>query len=208
MQPWGKPDIYNDGQARDFNAWRETGAIMAIYEWWIPGMVGYGEAGGHRVWQEIPWYSGETALENLRYWQERDVRYLTYETGYEYKPWPLRWPLFYVAARGMWDPKLTSEQIMTEACAKLYGPAAPDMLKFYQIIEKAMIDTKETAKMWALGNPANIYTPQIEVQASEFLQTAAAAATAADDPNISKRISEDQQMWKNARKWIADLRQP
>jgi len=133
----------NDNNYREvvaFEGWRKTGAILGIYEWWIP-------RANRPVWGMMPWYSGETALRNLRYWGKDGVRYLSYQTGGEEgNGFPLRWPLYYVGARGMWDPTLTSRQIMAEACDKLYGPASRPMQRYYQIVEKAMLDAPETLR--------------------------------------------------------------
>jgi len=54
-----------------FRGLAPDGAILAIYEWWIPGCH-------KKEWQSVPWYSGETALQNLRNWrrQQREVHHL------------------------------------------------------------------------------------------------------------------------------------
>ena len=69
--------------------WQETGALAGVYEWWIPNIVGQGE---HRPWRVAPWYSDDTALRNLRYWRDRGVKYLSYETKFEFgSGFPRRW---------------------------------------------------------------------------------------------------------------------
>jgi len=206
VQPWDKPEPpelarttgrNNTREVNAFEGWRQTGATMAIYEWWIPGC-------SNKNWRSVPWYSGETALRNLRYWQRGGVRYITYETQYENgNGFPIRWPLFYVGARGLWNPKLTARQIMTEACDKLYGPAAQHMLKFYQVIEQAMADSTEHGGNWNLPSPEKIYTMEIEARATKHLETASAATTA---PEIAARIDQERKMWDTAKKVMAKLR--
>ena len=169
----------NDNNYREvtaFAGWRQTGAIMAIYEWWIPGCK-------QPEWQRVPWYSGETALQNLRYWKRNDVKYITYESGYERGDgFPIRWPLYYVGARGLWNPELTSKQIMSEACAKLYGPAAQPMLRFYETIEQATTEVPPTLRgfAWHLPSPASIYLPPIEARATAALDEASSIKVGAD----------------------------
>ena len=159
VQPWDEPESpeiakttgrNNTREVTAFHGWLETDAIMAIYEWWIPGC-------SDENWRSVPWYSGETALRNLRYWDREGVCFVGYETQYENgNGFPIRWPLYYIGARGTWDPELTAEKIMTEACQKLYGPAAKPMLQFYQVIEKAMADSSEHGGNWQLPTPTKI----------------------------------------------------
>lgn len=206
IQPWSRPERPDISQIIDrnntreriaFEGWRRTGAVMAIYEWWIP-------ACDHDVWQVVPWYSGETALENLRWWKRNGVHYILYQTGMEKGTgFPIRWPLYYVGARGMWNPDVTTQQIMNEACQELYGPAAEPMLKFYTTIENAMANSDLLAKSWRLPSPELIYTPKIEAKAIALLDEAAAIKT---DDDIQTRIAQERQMWETAKEAMAPLR--
>ena len=191
----------NTREVTAFEGWHKTGALTGAYEWWIPGA-------NNKVWRSVPWYSGETALRNLRYWKRGGIQYLNYETNYGWEVnggFPLRWPLYYVGARGMWDAGLTAEQIMGEACRKLYGPAAGHMQAYYGILEKAMAETLEFGSNWHLPSPDTVYTPRIAHEASGHL---AAAEDAVDDPAILARIVEERRAWNNARKLMSRLRRP
>ncbi|MAE62923.1 MAG: hypothetical protein CMJ18_01515 [Phycisphaeraceae bacterium] len=206
VHPWDEPEPIEVAETTDrnntreitaFAGWRQTGALEGIWEWWIPACE-------DKNWATVPWYSGQTHLRNLRYWKRGGIRYVFYETNYERGTgFPLRWPLYYVAARGLWDTTLTSDQIMTEACNKLYGPAANSMLRFYQVIEKAMIDSELTGRNWDLPSPEAIYTPDIESRAAEHLVQAAEATS---DPAILARIADEQEMWNRARDTLTRLR--
>ena len=205
VQPWDKPEpAYvvqagrsNTREVTAFAGWGQTGAQRGIYEWWIPGEK-------KKVWRQIPWYSGETALRNLRYWHKAGVRYVTYETKNErHEGFPMRWPLYYVGARGMWDPSLTADEIMTEACDKLYGSAAKDMFGYYRTLEQAMTDSKEYAGNWGLPWPQRIYTPQVEAKATAFLDSASGAT---DDATVLARIAAERAIWDEARQVMAELR--
>ena len=184
-----------------FEGWRKTGALTGVYEWWIPGA-------NSEAWRSVPWYSGETALRNLRYWKRGGIQYNTYESQNQWEVnggFPIRWPLYYVGARGMWDPDLTCEQIMGEACRKLYGLAAGHMQSFYGILEQAMAETLEFGHNWHLPSPDTVYTPRIAHEASGYL---AAAQDAVVDPAILARIVEERRAWNNARKIMSRLRRP
>lgn len=205
-QPWDKPERPDISQIIDrnntreliaFDGWSRTGAIMAIYEWWIPSC-------NHEVWKEVPWYSGETAMRNLRWWKGAGVRFVTYQTGdTDWTGLPLHWPLFYVGARGMWNPELTAEQIMREACTKLYGPASEPMRKFYETIERAMADCRIPVKSWRLPSPEKAYLPEHEATAARFLEQAAGMNVS---HAIRERINHETRMWARARAVIGGLR--
>ena len=206
VQPWSEPELphlaargrSNTRELRDFTSWQKTGVRLAIREWWIPGCK-------DKWWRGVPWYSGQTAILNLRYWQKAGVRYIHYETGYENKtPLPLRWPLYYVAARGMWNPNVDSDEIMAQACQKLYGQASEDMLKFYKVLENAMSQQRlYGGKNWHMPLVHYIYSEDVADLADRHLQTAAAAA---DNPQSLARIQQQQKMWANARRIIAAQR--
>lgn len=196
------PEEYGRHNTREQDAlkgWHATGATMSIYEWWIPGCTNHD-------WRGMPWYSGDTALRNLRYWGKHDVRYLTYETQARYednKVWPVRWPLFYVGAYGSWDPDVTSAQLMSDACKKLYGPAAGDMFDFYRALEQAMADSDEVGGNWHLPSPQLIYTEEVVVHATAALERAEAVNVNA---TIARRIEMERQMWTEARQILVRLR--
>ena len=203
----------NTREVTDFTGWRQTGGLVGIYEWWVPGIpCGWVPSITNATyWKQMPWYSGETALRNLRYWHKGGVRYVIYEAwANDGDAHPERWPLFYVGARGLWDPKVTSDQVMAEACQKLYGPASTHMLKFYQVIEQAAwyagTQPHLSGQAWVLPSPELIYTPQVVAQATEHLQAAAALAGSLADQNISQRIAEEQQMWQTASGLLDGLR--
>ena len=199
IKPYGPR---NPREVAAFAGWRKTGSLTGIYEWWIP-------ACNDPNWAAVPWYSGDSHLRNLRYWKRGGVRDVMYETNFERTDgYPQRWPLYYVGARGLWDPQLTSSQIMTEACRKLYGPAAEPMFQFYDVLEKAMVDACKVKKLgtktWHLPSPDLIYGPNVEAQASAYLER---AAKATDNAAILARISDEQKMWSSALATMAKLRE-
>ena len=210
LRSWADPDTpnrpvaigkTNQRERKHFLAWKKTGAVMAIYDYFIPGVMDH-------TWQNFQWNAGDTTLRNLRYWQKHNVRFISYESQkrYELKDgggFPLRWPLMYVAARGMWDTKVTSAQVMREACSKLYGPAAEHMYHYYRGFEDAAAQSDDFGVNWNIPGPDRLYTPAIEAAATRHLDAAAAST---NDEAISARIAEEQRLWQRARTVLAQLR--
>jgi len=185
-----------------FAGWKKTGAILGIYEWWIPS---YSK---NLDWLNMPWYPGDTSLKNLRYWKRSGVRFVTHENDEPYKKkedrLAMRWPVYYVGARGMWDVNVTAEQVMREACEKLYGPASEPMLGFYRVIEKAMSETKYHGYSGIPPSPVLVYTDDIQQKATCFLEK---AASLANEEKISRRIAHESRMWQKAVALIAEFKE-
>lgn len=196
----------NVNWCRNFEAWAATGAEMAIYEWYIPGFSS--------PWaKRIPWVSGDVATRNLRYWMKHGVHYVTYESqaGYEESPskstpgYPLRWPLFFPAARMMWDATFTAEQLLDDACRKLYGSAASPMRAYYRGLQQALEKSTAHGGIWNLPSPLSYLTPEVEATLTANLDAAAKASTGAD-PDIGKRIAEEGALWQRATETLTVLR--
>jgi hypothetical protein len=118
------------------------------------------------------------------------------ETGYETgNGFPLRWPLYYVGAQGLWDPSLASKQLLSEACRKLYGPAAEPMLSYYMLLERAARGCKLTGGNWNLPKPADVYPPQVLAEARALLDR---AAEATDQPEMQIRVQQEREILTNA----------
>jgi len=188
----------NTRELKAINGWLETGALTGIYEWYIPVI-------GNKIWADMPWQPGELTLRNLRFWKSKDIRFVYYESQKERNGgFPLRWPVYYQAYRGMWNPELTAKEIMTEACQKLYGPASKAMVNYYAVFEKAMLETDVHVGNWALPQPDKVYTPAIEKQADQWLAEAEKTAT---DKLAKKRIAVEKELWVNAKSILAKERE-
>jgi hypothetical protein len=191
----------NTREVKAIEGWRKTGALVGIYEWHIP-------ACGHKIWADMPWQPGEVSLENLRYWYSKGIRLVKYETKSEKNGGlPLRWPVYYQCHRGMWNPQLTAKEIMTEACGKLFGPAAQAMMNYYAVFEEAMLKTDEYVGNWHLPSPEKVYTPVVERQADKWIKIAEETAASCDNSKIKKRIAQEMALWKTAKSGLKKLRQ-
>lgn len=107
----------------NYQAWKDLGYQMAIYEWNCPGAAS-------DKWKDMFWIQGEVFLDNLKWLKQNGTQYLCMDQGpnpaYERADgyMDIRWPLWYVSAKGMWDCNLSFEDILMPACKKLFGPAA------------------------------------------------------------------------------------
>ncbi len=196
-QPEKARHVYRTGRNNtretvDMEGWARTGSLTGMYEWWIPALR---DSNGKKV----PWYSGATALRNIRYWKKQGIKYVLYEAWAEDKPaMSLRWPHYYLAAHGLWDSELTSQRIWNQACRKLYGPVARHMFGFYKLLEQAMVDSDLHGWNWALPAPQYIYTPDVEIRATRILKAAVAAAKRSENPKVLERVLDQQKMWRQA----------
>jgi len=178
----------NRREMQAFGAWKATGATMAIYEWWIPGCT-------FQEWRNVPWHPGETTLRNLRYWKSQGVQYISCESQPKLENgngFPIRWPVFYVGAKGLWNPSVTSPQVMAEACRKLYGPAHEPMFEYYQLLEKAALDCPAYGWSWNLPPPELVYPPEIREPADKLLTL---AKTLTKDQQQLARIQQEKTAW-------------
>ena len=73
---------------------------------------------------------------------------------------PLRWPLWYVANKGCWDQNSSGDQLLKDACDKLYGKGSDAMLAYYQALANASKACSADSHAWAAPNPASVYTPE------------------------------------------------
>lgn len=50
--------------------------------------------------------------------------------------WSVLGPQVYVAARLLWDASLNPDRLLDDYCGALFGPAAPEMRRFYAVLER------------------------------------------------------------------------
>ena len=188
----------NRDWCENFLKWKETGATMAIYEWYIPGCK-------VEAWRSIPWVSGEVAVRNLHWWKQHGVRFITYESQYEKgSGFPLRWPLYYVASLRMWDIEDTADALLTEACQKLYGAAAEHIRNYYRTLEEAMTTCPEHSNIWNLPNPLTVYTEAVVNQLRHHLSQAQRVAQPIGGL-VWERVQQDIALWAEAEEALEAL---
>jgi len=178
----------------NFKKWKATGAELSIYEWYLPSLGG---------WKNIPWILGDASLRDLRFYRDNGVEGLFYEghSDETIEDAPLRWPLIYIVAKGMWNPDLTATQILEPACTKLFGKAAKPMLDFYLECADAIEKTPLHAGNWGLPNPRGVYTAKVMAKLNGFL-TEAMQKAEGGPAEMTQRIKDTMDCWEKAEKTI------
>jgi len=187
----------NTRELRGFAQWKKTGGLTAIYEWWIPVLA-------NKTWQEVPWYDGDTAVANLRFWHRNGIRYVDYESqGEANGGFSLRWAQYYIGARASWNPNINAREVLLSACRKLFGAAGETMAAYYNLQEQAMRETNERGGNWSLPLPHLLYGVEVEQRGEALLQKAQAQAIG--EPERA-RIAVEATQWKRLRELDAAAR--
>ncbi len=107
-------------------------------------------------WFAAPWIQGNTATRTIQLYREMGISRVFADTGSEMVR--LRWPLFYVHARSMWDDAPDGEALLYDACKKLYGPAADEMFLFYRILSDcAAVNVDDGGLTWIAPPMFSVY---------------------------------------------------
>lgn len=152
-------------------------------------------SGGDGSWKNAPWVQGDTISNNLDLWEEMGVREI-YVDGDGRND--LRWPVYYAAARCMWNEDLTAEQVLYDACIKLYGDAADEMFLYYRHLADAAAQDGCTQRsiVWVPPTLFEVYGPHYTT-----IQEAMVAACAKLDGltlQQQARIRNQSTYWANA----------
>ena len=171
-----------------------------IWEWYCPAV-------SKPEWQYIPWVQGRVAIQNQQYWKSMGADYVYYDQGpltgyYETQDdYDLRWPLWYVASKGMWDGSLTSEQILRDACRKLYGSAADAMYGYYKCLEDISAECTARSVVWYAAPANQMYTAanisRVNAKVS-LVRQALSGVTATQRARIENQIG----LWETAKQHI------
>ena len=169
---------------------------ISIWEW-------YCIAAEDASWESVPWVQGNVATRNQALWKQNGVEYVYYDqgplAGYRETSdsFPLRWPLWYVASKGMWDGSLTGEQILYEACTKLYGSAADVMFAYYKALADSSEQCRADSICWIPCKPSEMYTEE----RVEVINAAVEAAKAKYDSvteDQKQRMENQFEIWNKA----------
>ncbi len=160
--------------------------------------------GNYAEWQYIPWVQGNVATDDHNYWKQNGVKYVFYDQG----PLPayresasstaLRWPLWYVAQKGCWVDGKTGQQLLGEACQKLYGSGASAMLNYYMALAKASEECNTRSYAWIPCHARYVYT---SAQISNIDSKIAAAEAMLEFVTAEQRQRMQNQidLWKTAK---------
>jgi hypothetical protein len=163
--------------------------------------------GDRANWQYLPWVQGNVATDDHDYWKQNGVEYVFYDQGplngyREYEnSIPLRWPLWYVANKGCWDQDATGEELLRDACKKLYGKGADAMLQYYLALADASESATADSHAWWAPAPDKIYTATHVKNIDAKIN--AAKALLDDVSDVEKRRMENQiKLWEKAKTYL------
>lgn len=193
-------NIYKTSWKDNFRSFIQKGSVknVSIWEW-------YCVSASKEVWKDIPWVQGDVAIRNQNYWKSNGAQYIFYDHGPEpdyneyNSSFPLRWPLWYVAAKGMWDASLTGDQILMDACSKLFGNAASEMYGYYKALADASESCTAYSMTWVPPEPSQMYTATHirKIDAAIAKAKAKLNSVSADE---KKRMQNQISYWENAKK--------
>lgn len=188
---------------KNFEEWNRLVQFphIAIWDW-------YCIAAAQPVWKDVPWVQGDVATRNQRFWREHGARYVYNDQGpldvfYEDdESYPLRFPLWYVYAKAMWDPDLTGSEILMDACSKLYGPASDLMFAYYEALADIAEHNTAQTIAWHPPAPRELYTPE-RVERLDRLMGLVRQVSAGTDGMVRKRLDIQLSLWEKAKDVIA-----
>lgn len=174
---------------------------VSIWEWYCP-------AAALPVWKDIPWVQGDVATRNQRCFQELGAEYVYYDqgpvAGYNdtEASYPLRWPLWYVAAKGMWESHLTASEILMDACKKLFEEAADAMFAYYTCLADINESCHAKAIAWHMPEPYEFYTPEAIERVDRVVALGKALFSQVSE-TVHRRMDNQYGLWKHAKEVIA-----
>ena len=116
--------------------------------------------------------------------------------------YPLRFPLWYVYAKAMWDPDLTGSEILMDACNKLYGPVSDLMFAYYEALADIAEHNTAQTIAWHPPAPRELYTPE-RVERLDRLMQLVRQASQTTDGAVRKRLEVQMALWGKAKEVIA-----
>ncbi len=114
--------------------------------------------------------------------------------------WRSRFPMYYVAAKLLWNPELDVEVLKDEVYRAWYGAAYEEMKSYRELISKAW---QESDGHFIYGSNAifigkSLDAPGRQEECLRLLN--AATAKAQDDPKLAKRIAEEKHYFESI--WV------
>lgn len=169
----------------------------AIWDW-------YCIAAAAPEWKDVPWVQGDVATRNNRYWHDHGIGYVYNDQGplgsffEDDSSYPLRFPLWHVAARSWWDGDLTGSDILMEDCIKLYGGAADLMFAYYHALADVAAHNTAFTIAWHPPKPCQLYTPE-RIARLDRLMEAVQVRAAQEEPVVARRLAVQLELWEKAK---------
>lgn len=175
---------------------------FCVWEWYCP-------AACVTSWENLPWVQGDIATRNQRYWHDRGAHFIYYDQGPNdfyhdtEKSFPLRWPLWYVASKGMWDKDLTGTDILNDACQKLYEAGADIMLSYYLALVDIGRNCHAKNIAWQSAEPYEFYTDEAIVRIDRILSNIESVKDLVS-PEAWARMQNQFDLWQLCKKSVEE----
>ena len=156
------------------------------------------------AWQYVPWVQGDVAIRDQNFWKKNGAAYVYYDQGplgvyrETSASFPLRWPLWYVSSKGMWDASLSGDQLLYEACIKLFGKGADVMLAYYKALAAASESCTASSICWVPPSPGEVYTAYHVARIDKTISDARAKLSSVS-ANEKKRMENQINLWESAK---------
>lgn len=162
---------------------------ISVWDW-------YCIAAGDQNWEDIPWVQGNVATRNQDLWEQMGVEYIFYDQGpaggyhEDDTSFDLRWPLWYVASRSMWGTDKTGEELLRDACDKLFGTAAEAMFNYYAKLAEISENSREYSMTWVPADVKKFYGPYKEelIELVKAIRNAAAGCTNLERERVHNQL--------------------
>lgn len=145
-------------------------------------------------WDYVPWVQGIVASRNMELFKQLGIETVFYDGFYPETNVLLRWPLYYTLEKCMYFGDVTGEEVLYDACQKLYGAAADEMFLYYRHLADATQANVDSAGInWVPPKPGSVYWYNFE-----HTQAAYEAAKAKLDqltPEQKTRVEEQLKFW-------------
>lgn len=120
-------------------------------------------------WDHAPWVQGSVADRNVDIFQYLGVKTIFMDGTANMND--LRWPLYYTFAKCMYFGDLTGEEVLYDACQKLYGAAADDMFCYYRLLaDSAQECESETGVNWVPPSLLEVYSLNFDLMENCVVQ--------------------------------------
>jgi hypothetical protein len=189
----------------NFEKWDEMVDMKhkAIWDW-------YCIAAAYPPWKDIPWVQGDVCTRNNRFWHDHGVESVYndqgplmpafYEDGASF---PLRFPLWHVAAKSWFDGDLTGSDILMDDCSKLYGGAKDLMFAYYSALADIAAHNTAYTIGWHPPKPCELYT-DAAIARVDTVMNAVRAQLPYEEAVVQERLKVQIALWETAKTAIAE----
>ena len=96
------------------------------------------------------------ASRNLELFEKLGVEHIFFDSGSEERA--MRWPLLYTFAKCAYFGDMTGEEVLYDACKRLYGNAADEMFLFYRhLADAAQVSDGSDGVNWVPPSLSGVY---------------------------------------------------